>query len=103
MLTCCHARSANICNFAFACIFLEFDCVLYAKDAQNSPNRRRSFIPQANGKYLFFVVSYVGLILLYNNINVAILACSGPKYFLSEHESPYKSVYFSHLCEDHIS
>ncbi len=105
--TCSCARGANICNFAFACIFLEFDCFLCAfcvrKMLKIPQTNKKSFIPYANGNYLFFVVSYFGLILLYNNINVAILACSGPRYFLSERESPYKSVHFSHLCEDHIS
>ena len=31
-------------------------------------------------------ISYFDLILLYDNINVAILACFGPRYFLSERE-----------------
>ncbi len=46
-----------------------------------------SYLKQINGKYIFFVVSYFGLILLYDNFNVAILACSGLRYFLSERQS----------------
>ncbi len=60
-----------------------------------------SFLKQTVSTFSLLV--FFGFILPYNNIKVAIDVLWSKIFLVRASESPYKSLYFSHLCEDHIS